>query len=263
MRGRRLRLPLAPAAQVRLLRVRTAEGAGADADQRMVEHELDPVRDELRPAAGRVREPGLAEDAVARLRLAVEEADALVVVHPLGSLSVRQRVLPLAMRIDRFGGAPVALGSRYLDVVLGDARSARDLDEQFAIALNNGDADAWKNGQWGKAFASISKNMRYRSGWYLVDDQPKTMFAMGIHGQNLFIDRANRIVIAKLSSRSNRIDYQALPLTHRAVPEFRRLIAARIDRADRTARSGSSSWATGAPNSAITASPMNFSSVPP
>ena len=34
-------------------------------------------------------------------------------------------------------------------------------------------------------------------------------------------------------------------------------------RAARTARSASSSWATGAPHTAITASPMNFSTVPP
>ena len=40
-------------------------------------------------------------------------------------------------------------------------------------------------------------------------------------------------------------------------------IAVRIASAARTARSGSSSCATGAPNSAITASPMNFSTVPP
>ena len=31
----------------------------------------------------------------------------------------------------------------------------------------------------------------------------------------------------------------------------------------RTARSASSSWAVGAPQTAITASPMNFSTVPP
>ncbi len=37
----------------------------------------------------------------------------------------------------------------------------------------------------------------------------------------------------------------------------------RIASAARTARSGSSSWVSGAPNSAITASPMNFSTVPP
>jgi CubicO group peptidase (beta-lactamase class C family) len=80
---------------------------------------------------------------------------------------------------------------------------------------NNGDADAWRNGEWGKSFASISTNVRYRGGWYLVDDQPKTMFAMGIHGQNLFIDRANRIVVAKLSSWKQRIDYVPLWATHR------------------------------------------------
>jgi CubicO group peptidase (beta-lactamase class C family) len=80
---------------------------------------------------------------------------------------------------------------------------------------DNGDADAWRTGEWGKSFAAISTNMRYRSGWYLVDDQPKTMFAMGIHGQNLFIDRANRIVVAKLSSWKQRIDYVPLWATHR------------------------------------------------
>ena len=40
-------------------------------------------------------------------------------------------------------------------------------------------------------------------------------------------------------------------------------IASRIARPARTARSGSSSWAAGAPNTAMTASPMNFSTVPP
>ena len=40
-------------------------------------------------------------------------------------------------------------------------------------------------------------------------------------------------------------------------------IQSRIASAARTARSASSSCATGAPNSAITASPMNFSTVPP
>ena len=40
-------------------------------------------------------------------------------------------------------------------------------------------------------------------------------------------------------------------------------MASRILSAARTARSGSSSWATGAPKTAITASPMNFSTVPP
>ena len=78
----------------------------------------------------------------------------------------------------------------------------------------NGDHDAWKNGEWGKAFAPISKNMCYRSGWYIINDQPQIIFAMGVYGQNLFIDRANQIVIAKFSSWKKPTDYLALPLTH-------------------------------------------------
>jgi CubicO group peptidase (beta-lactamase class C family) len=92
---------------------------------------------------------------------------------------------------------------------------------------DNGDAGAWRNGEWGKSFASISQNMRYRSGWYLVDDEPKTMFAMGIHGQNLFIDRANRIVVAKLSSWKQRIEYLPLWATHRGFEKLRRKLGQR------------------------------------
>ena len=39
--------------------------------------------------------------------------------------------------------------------------------------------------------------------------------------------------------------------------------ASRISAAARTARRASSSWIAGTPNTAITASPMNFSTVPP
>jgi hypothetical protein len=42
-----------------------------------------------------------------------------------------------------------------------------------------------------------------------------------------------------------------------------RPIASRISAAARTARTGSSSWAVGIPNAAITASPTYFSTVPP
>lgn len=86
---------------------------------------------------------------------------------------------------------------------------------------SNGDGDAWANGQWGKAFAPISKNMNYRNGWYMINDEPQMMFAMGIYGQNLFIDRANNMVIAKFSSWKEPIDYIALPLTHQLVKTVR------------------------------------------
>jgi CubicO group peptidase (beta-lactamase class C family) len=87
---------------------------------------------------------------------------------------------------------------------------------------HNGDSRAWQEGQWRDSFAAISRNMRYRGGWYVIDDAPQLLFAMGIHGQNLFIDVANNIVIAKVSSWAQPVDGQSIWLTHKAVGEIAR-----------------------------------------
>ncbi len=58
----------------------------------------------------------------------------------------------------------------------------------------------------------------------MVDSEPQLLFAMGIHGQNRFVDRTNRMVVAKLSSQASRIDYTAVPMTHRTVAEFQRVL---------------------------------------
>jgi len=39
---------------------------------------------------------------------------------------------------------------------------------------------AWSESQWGESFASISAHMRCRSGRYVIDDAPQSLFAMGI-----------------------------------------------------------------------------------
>ena len=66
--------------------------------------------------------------------------------------------------------------------------------------------------------------MRYRGGWYVVDDQPGLLFAMGIHGQHLFVDRAAGLVVAKLSCQEAALDERASRLTYRAVAEIRRCL---------------------------------------
>jgi len=86
----------------------------------------------------------------------------------------------------------------------------------------NGDRQAWKNGEFAKYFPY--ETMSYRSGWYVIHDEPQILFAMGIYGQNLFVDRANRLVIAKLSSHKVPLDYAAIALTHQAVQEIRRCL---------------------------------------
>lgn len=89
---------------------------------------------------------------------------------------------------------------------------------------NQGDAQAWNQGEFAAGFAGM--RMRYRSGWYVVDDAPGMLFAMGIHGQHLFVDRRNELVIAKLSSQNQPIDAIATARTLRAVAAIRRTLVA-------------------------------------
>lgn len=105
----------------------------------------------------------------------------------------------------------------------------RDLVPQDVVddLWNGGDAEAWTKGEFGQSFRAMKLgSMRYRSGWYVIDDAPRTLFAMGIHGQNLFIVPSHRLVIAKLSSLATAIDPMAIVLAHRAVAEIARLVAA-------------------------------------
>ena len=60
----------------------------------------------------------------------------------------------------------------------------------------------------------------------MLDGDAPLAFGMGIHGQNLFVDRRNAIVIAKLSSQAIPLDAARMGLTMRAVSEIRKFLAA-------------------------------------
>lgn len=93
----------------------------------------------------------------------------------------------------------------------------------FLAGLEQGDAQAWAAGDMAKYYPGLP--MRYRNQWYLLNTDPPLAFAMGIHGQNLFIDRANEIVIAKVSSQAMPLDVARIGLTMRAVAELRKQLA--------------------------------------
>jgi len=116
------------------------------------------------------------------------------------------------------------LGQLIVDGGVHDGRTVIPSAVLDGVA-ETGDAQAWANGEWGHFFGFVGAPMCYRSGWYVVDSDPQHLFAMGIHGQNLFVDRARRVVIAKFSSLDQPIDYPALVLTHRMADEIRRLLA--------------------------------------
>ena len=144
------------------------------------------------------------------------ERDAYVVVDRDGSPWCSGGFCMTARDFARIG-ALLASDGRRGDVEIVPRAFIDDL-------CDGGDRAAWRDGEWGQTFGFVSRNMSYRAGWYAIHDAPGLLFAMGIHGQNLFIDRANRTVIAKLSSQASRIDGRAIGLTHMAVAELQRLL---------------------------------------
>jgi CubicO group peptidase (beta-lactamase class C family) len=98
-----------------------------------------------------------------------------------------------------------------------------DARPRFLEDLARGDAQAWAAGDLAQYFPDLP--MRYRQQWYTLEGAAPLVFGWGIHGQFLFVDRANQIVIAKLSSQALPIDNARNALTLRAVSQIRKFLA--------------------------------------
>ncbi len=74
----------------------------------------------------------------------------------------------------------------------------------IADTLTNGDRDAWNNGDFAADFSQLP--MSYRSKWYVLhprpEDEASWLIALGIHGQNIYIDIDNEFVMVKFASHS-------------------------------------------------------------
>jgi CubicO group peptidase (beta-lactamase class C family) len=88
----------------------------------------------------------------------------------------------------------------------------------------NGDANAWRAGN-GLVAAFRGLPIRYRSQWYVLEGEAPLLFGYGIHGQFLFVDRANGIVVAQLSSQAAPVDPARIGLIVRAVSQIRKCLA--------------------------------------
>lgn len=82
----------------------------------------------------------------------------------------------------------------------------------------SGDKEAWQSGTMAQDFPDL--DIRYRSQWYAQAGASPLLFGFGIHGQYLFADRENDIVIAKFSSQPLPIDVDQIMLTMRAVKQI-------------------------------------------
>lgn len=85
-----------------------------------------------------------------------------------------------------------------------------------------GDPEAWNAGDFAEFYPGVA--MHYRSKWYVERPGPSggaLLFGLGVHGQNLFVDAARGLVIAKFSSQALPLDEAGIALTTRWVTAAR------------------------------------------
>lgn len=76
--------------------------------------------------------------------------------------------------------------------------------------LGGGDPKAWAAGDMISYFGG--RTMHYRNKWYMLRDRD-IAFGLGVYGQNIFVDQANELVIAKVSSQAPPLDNDLIDLT--------------------------------------------------
>lgn len=86
-----------------------------------------------------------------------------------------------------------------------------------------GDAKAWRNGTLVEYFPGF--DITYRSQWYSLAGPTPLLFGFGVHGQFLFVDRNNRIAIAKFSSGDAPLDAEQISLSIRGAQAISRHLA--------------------------------------
>ena len=76
--------------------------------------------------------------------------------------------------------------------------------------MGGGDPKAWAAGDLTDYFGD--RAMHYRNKWYVLRDKAIAL-GLGVYGQNVFIDKANQLVIAKFSSQAPPLDKDRIDLT--------------------------------------------------
>jgi CubicO group peptidase (beta-lactamase class C family) len=103
---------------------------------------------------------------------------------------------------------------------LGGAIDGRRIvpEDWVRDTLTGGSHAAWKTGD----FAHLVENGRYRNKWYETGFDSGAFFAVGIHGQWLYVDPAAEVVLVKVSSQPIPVDD---PLDRQCVAFFQAVSA--------------------------------------
>jgi hypothetical protein len=85
--------------------------------------------------------------------------------------------------------------------------------------VTGGDAQAWAQSIASENYPGLP--MRYRLQWYVLERPSPMVFAIGVFGQSLYVDRKNELVVAKFSCQPLPVDQEKKMLTIRAAEAVR------------------------------------------
>ena len=152
-------------------------------------------------------------DLVSRLLWAPMGAqrDAYITVDRLGAPRCAGGVCATARDLARLG----------LLIAQGGARDGRQIIPAAWIddISSNGDPVAWDGGDFAYLFGGAA--MHYRDKWYVTREARPLLFGLGVNGQNLFIERAGEVVIARFASQDAALDVPAIGITMAIVAAIR------------------------------------------
>lgn len=140
---------------------------------------------------------------------------------------------PAYITVDRIGGARAAGGMCFtardlarvghLMVQNGARDGVQIIPETWLQDItNNGDAEAWRTGDFASDFRNPS--MTYRSKWYVHPGEKPLIHGLGIHGQYLFVDPLRELSVAWFSSEGDPISAIWLNHTMRVIEQIRNAV---------------------------------------
>jgi|HubBroStandDraft_2_1064218.scaffolds.fasta_scaffold21016_2 CubicO group peptidase (beta-lactamase class C family) len=133
------------------------------------------------------------------------QASAYITVDRLGAPRCAGGICTTVLDLARVGQL-IVQGGRRNDATIIPASWIVDV-------FDNGDPKAWIDGDMTSYFShSGDRPMHYRNQWYVLRDRA-IAFGLGVYGQNVFVDRANEIVVAKVSSQAPPLDKRLIDLT--------------------------------------------------
>ncbi len=138
---------------------------------------------------------------------------------------------PAYITVDRLG-APRAAGgmccttrdlARIGQMMVDGGRGGGDASVVSADWIEDiatmGDAEAWDASDFAPDYPG--RPMHYRSQWYTIRDSGPLLMGIGIHGQNLMVDRGTELVLAKHASAATPLAAESERLTLRLFDAIR------------------------------------------